>query len=303
MEFKEFIYYNTDFIRSFVAQVNDGIIHKTQTESGKKVKGIDGKSITTTSPSFIGKAGLSEVIGGSVNFGGKSSNVMSVDSNSDSIKEITQKIMDDNIFANMISHLDCKTDQDTLEYNDFVLINQDIKIFDIVSYSYLLGEGLPGANEKITKREMKNQQSSMNRSKKRSKAFNNRKKQIENEMDEYRENAKLLSSMLDFLANILPSPIFLKANDIFIPVEEKYFRVLQKTIPYKFKNPTTLLGRVVGEIGSSDEFDFTGGSMIDMNQSISELRREAFNTFGFSSKSLIVMPIAWYSTYEIELNQ
>lgn len=303
MEFKEFIYYNTDFINSFVAQANDGIVHKTQLESGKNITELDGQSVTTSSPSVAANLGLYNLFNGTINVGGNSAQEINISKTSDFAKEITQKIMDDNVFVNMMNNINCKNDHDNLKYNDFVLINQNIKFLDLIDYAEIIGGGFIELNNRFSMLEFEKAESTLNRQQRRNSKHMEEKKKIESKLDKEADDIKFLYNMLMFMDKVFPSSVFLKADGFFIPVEKKYFRVPQKTIPYKYKNPTTLLGRVVGTIDKADDFDFTQGTLRDLSKSISDLRREAFNLFDIESDSQIIMPIAWYSTYEIELNQ
>ena len=104
--------------------------------------------------------------------------------------------------------------------------------------------------------------------------------------------------LMRLLLRMMPSNILLLGDEYLAPIEEKFLRDNHKLIPYKFKNPTTLIGKVVGPLNKLNSFDKDLPLLSKLKENIDSIQENLFNLIGVDNKTKVIFPISWYETYE-----
>lgn len=268
---KQFIYYNSAFINSFIAQLEDGLPVLRSKEAGN----VDSSGLSnskTKAPSTLkGSFGVPPIATIEGTTSGDSVSSMETKSISESYTEIINQKMDDNIFDHFLEHIlpSCQ-----LENDDFVKINGDIKMINLSYYADLIDEDFGNIIQQFAKSSGKSE-----------------RQYIKNGINNFNRMMRLLQKMM-------PSNILLLGNEYLAPIEEKFLRDDHKLIPYKYKNPTTLIGKVVGPLNELNSFDKDLPLLSELKTNIETMQEDLFNHLGVSYKTKVIFPIAWYETYE-----
>lgn len=268
---KQFIYYNSAFINSFIAQLEDGLPVLRSKEAGN----VDSSELSNSkakSPSTLkGSFGVPPIATIEGTTSGDSVSSMETKSISESYTEIINQKMDDNIFDHFLEHIlpSCQ-----LENDDFVKINGDIKMINLSYYAELIDEDFGSTIQQFSKPSGKAEQ-----------------RYIKNGLNNF-------NRMMHLLLKMMPSNILLLGDEYLAPIEEKFLRDYHKLIPYKYKNPTTLIGKVVGPLNELNSFDKDLPLLYDLKTNIDTIQGDLFKLLGVSYETKVIFPIAWYETYE-----
>ena len=137
---KEFIYLDTDYLTSALAQLNNGKI-LTYSNEGATTSTDESKKTSSSQNTSKVNFGLPKVIG--VNLGNdKTSEDSSAFIDIKSAKEIITKTFDDNAFDILLEHIQKSDGVSDSNYKDgdFVVLNNEYKLIDFDFLLTLLGD-------------------------------------------------------------------------------------------------------------------------------------------------------------------
>lgn len=231
---KEFVYLDSTFLHSFIAQIYGGLPSNVTNETQE--------SRTETQTDSKQKEILSEIQGSInavvANMGAK---ITPKETRGESLslaqlevgKEIISKQLHDNAVDELIEHLreiDLLIDSPTkVNIDKYILYRSPFKIIDL---EYL---------KIFTKKEF-SQLLGLNKQNKHSGNNHHGGMSIDQ-----------IGKILDFFSEIMPSDIFIKQDGLLSPLKKEYLRVQPKELLFKYSDKTNicLLGKVTKEIDSS----------------------------------------------------
>ena len=245
---KEFVYLDSSFLHSFIAQIYGGLPSNVTNETQE--------SRTETHTDSKQKEILSE-IQGSINavIANMGTKITPKETRAESLslaqlevgKEIISKQLHDNAVDELIEHLrenDLLIDSRAeINLNKYVLYRSPFKIIDL---EYL----------KIFTRKEFSKLLGLNKLN-----IHSGNKQSGN--DQHGGiSIDQIGKILDLFSEIMPSDIFIKQDEILSPLKKEYLRVQPKELLFKYSDKTNicLLGKVTKEIDSSiklEDFQFT----------------------------------------------
>lgn len=215
---KEFIYLDTDYLTSALAQLNNGKI-LTYSNEGATTSTDESKKTSSNQNTSKVNFGLPKVIG--VNFGNdKTSEDSSAFIDIKSAKEIITKTFDDNAFDILLEHIQKSDEVSDSNYKDgdFVVLNNEYKLIDFDFLLTLLGDDFIElyinsaiSNNKIEKSKENN--------------FRSAQKKY------YKE----LRKNLERFKKLVPSSTLLYTNNILLPVKKEFLRDSFEDISFKYK--------------------------------------------------------------------
>lgn len=268
---KQFIYYNASFIHSFIAQLEDGLPVLRSKEAGNVDSSGLSHSMAKEPSTLKGSIGIPPVVAIEGMTSGDSISSMETKNISESYTEIINQKMDDNIFDHFLEHVFPSGQK---ESGDFVKIHGNIKMINLSYYSDIIDENFENVIQQVIKPSGKS-----------------KRRYIKKGLMEYKRLMRLLLRMM-------PSNILLLGDEYLAPIEEKFLRDNHKLIPYKFKNPTTLIGKVVGPLNKLNSFDKDLPLLSKLKENIDSIQENLFNLIGVDNKTKVIFPISWYETYE-----
>lgn len=215
---KEFIYLDTDYLTSALAQLNNGKI-LTYSNEGATTSTDESKKTSSNQNTSKVNFGLPKVIG--VNFGNdKTSEDSSAFIDIKSAKEIITKTFDDNAFDILLEYIQKSDEVSDSNYKDgdFVVLNNEYKLIDFDFLLTLLGDDFIElyinsaiSNNKIEKSKENN--------------FRSAQKKY------YKE----LRKNLERFKKLVPSSTLLYTNNILLPVKKEFLRDSFEDISFKYK--------------------------------------------------------------------
>lgn len=261
---KDFIYFDDDCITSYMAQINDGQIEQeflgTTVASNDTTENIDESKEFTMSANLSGNI---IAIKGDVKLLEKfipaSSNTYL--SNLEIGKEYAIKKVHDNAYNRFEKYLkanDLLSNPQSSKPNDYVLLNERIKIFDIQQISSIANNDvveklmLQDAEEMI-----KNEISAL----KSQKNLDNKKtmvKQLEQNLCETKKeiskNLESLQYAFSLVKEFLPTDIIIVTDMYIIPIKQDFLRDDIKMFAFKHDNQKVhILGKISRKFSSSDD--------------------------------------------------
>lgn len=215
---KEFIYLDTDYLTSALAQLNNGKI-LTYSNEGATTSTDESKKTSSSQNTSKVNFGLPKVIG--VNLGNdKTSEDSSAFIDIKSAKEIITKTFDDNAFDILLEYIQKSDEVSDSNYKDgdFVVLNNEYKLIDFDFLLTLLGDDFIElyinsaiSNNKIEKSKENN--------------FRSAQKKY------YKE----LRKNLERFKKLVPSSTLLYTNNILLPVKKEFLRDSFEDISFKYK--------------------------------------------------------------------
>lgn len=284
---KEIIYLDTQFLNSFLAQINDGLPTSKSREKAEEIRDTLESSEGFKSASSIEailksgdfeipllfKSPSGEIKG--IWKPGLFSGEKAIASQTEAAKQIISTQMHDNALEEFI---------DFLHENDNELFTSEIgyqgeiigkyinrkSTFKIIDFEYLISimqadvfqlflfdkleEQINNIDQKIKntpkdKRNTKEYQQLKT-------FFDQNKRKIDKEKEKIVDVLEKVEKMLKYLKDILPNSTFLLGDGFIAPLKEEFLREKGKELSFKYGDSSnleiTLLGKVTGKISSSD---------------------------------------------------
>lgn len=273
---KEFIYLDSSFLHSFIAQIYGGLPSTVTNETQESRTQTHTDTIQTEMASEL-HGSLNAVIAkmdSKINpkeTRGESISLAQLDVG----KEIISKQLHDNAVDELIEYLRKHNlliiSPDSFQINSYILYSSTFKVIDM---EYLRA---------FTRREF----GQLLRLNKKKQASNQQNLNIPIDM---------IGKILDFFSTILPSDIFIKQERVLSPLKKEYLRIQPKELLFKYSEQTTvsLLGRITRQIDSTamqSDFEFT--SLLSISDMMTELANGLMTQFEVVEEGeYIVSPIA-----------
>lgn len=270
---KEFVYLDTSYLHSFIAQIYGGLPANTTNETQESRSQTKSDSTTEEETSEIN---------GDLNllFARAGTKIIPRQGNSESFslsqldagKEIISKQLHDNAIDDLVEHLEKKelfSDPLSIEVNKFVLLKEPFKIVDI---DYL-------------KTVMDKQYHSILGINKGKQNQNNNK-----------FNPNEMMKIFNFLSTILPSDFFIKQGKFLSPLKHEHIREKSKEMIFKYgeESEICVLGKITKKFDfANKDFDSTVEDFFSMNTVISGAVDEFLNQVQIAKRGdFVVSPIA-----------
>ena len=279
---KHFIYLNTDILNSYLSQIDDGIINKSQTEVIDEVVTSSDEAITSHENKFETNIGLASLLG--MKFtetpeGIKTTNALS---QIESGKELIEKLLHDNAFQRFLSYLNT---------NDMIKDLTNCKIGDYVHFS---GEYLLRDIEHILSIFSDNfidfvSENELSQLKLSDSLKKNRLKEIKN-------NHKNVKRIITLAKDTIPEPKFMLCNDTFIPLKDKFLRESTPSIRFNHTGKINILGKFTSTLSKSTEIEkLNSDSFSQVFKSFDDVNKAFYkDAMNISIDSKVILPIALY---------
>lgn len=275
---KDFVYLDTSFLHSYLAQLNGGLLSNisretqesrtethTDTRNEKDGIGVHGgvRSLITFGVKFDSESG-----------GNESLSLAQLEAG----KEIMSLQMHDNAVDDLVIHLKEKKllieDPYSIEINKYVLLTSEFKVIDLDYLKKILTKDTL---------QLLNRVEGVNKGK-------NKQGNLGGLGD--------FEKIIDFLSTILPSNLYIKQGPILCPLKNEYLRTQPKEILFKYGNSAkiTMLGKVTRELDgptSLDGFEFS--SILSISDMMFGMTDFFMSQFGMGDRGeFIVSPVATF---------
>lgn len=320
---KELIYLDTNFLHSFIAQMQGGLPIAVNLETQEQRVDTTEQRAGQQSSNFTelrGDTGRIEIPGffSSPSGGatvriqpGRFSSESYILSELEAGKEIISKQLHDNALEEFEKTLRNEgklkevSETDELEVGSYIKITSSFNIIDFTFLQEVLDKLLVNVilgneqNEITVTKELidSNQNLSSGQKKARKKdidlKWDKRKSQLENEVSYYR-------NVITYTSKILPTQSFIKVGKVLAPLKLEYLRDTTKSLYYKYgnhneKNEVVLIGKVTRKVQFSNKTITNPNSFIENIEQIIQAMDDLLNYINALSKDdYIVAPIAIY---------
>lgn len=291
---RRFIYLDTDTLNSYLAQIFDGLVQESETESSK---GKTTEKQNRFGANLTGQIAL-KLFGKGVDSTAQATyEHLKTVANEDIVRDVQTKIMHDNAFVQFVSHLQEKSliREADIQIGNFISIEDSFYIFDISFYQSLFSEkGFVGLLEEIqkqnTQKEAEQQFGELTREQRRNKDVKGKIAEIVEESNaKNHEGYDAIRKMIDMLAAIIPYPQVLCIRNFMVILDEKYMRDSLSTAAFKYGGKIKVVGYVTNKVNAQAN---TPVSMFaGIGNSINALMKIFFEN---TDEMYIVHPIAIY---------
>jgi len=283
-QMKEFIYLNTDYINSFLAQKYNGIPTSTENETSKSIEKTKTEQTGYKTHKKSYSLGIPDVIAVTKEIQPQRYEEINQLSNTSFGREMITKILHDNSYDLFFNNIDLEK---------YTLIEDYMRIYDLTAIADVMGQefldifryNTPSVEEIL---------STLNRSQRRDSKIKKEAKKMENQNKEELRDIELAIKAIKLLSKLFPSDVYVYIQNYFIPFKRRFFREEISSINYIYTSKTTIMGRVTGTIGNvlrpkyNNEFDAAINSLYDVGI-------EGLKLLGINENANILIPISWYS--------
>jgi len=316
---KEVIYLDTNYLHSYISQIEDGLITNMNKESTEEITEQNELQKGSQTESFIeGKFSLGEIEipllfkspTGEVSSGISpifSSNERISLSQLESGREIISKKLHDDALKRFEEYMENKqlfnTQISDIKQGDYINIKSRFRIID---FNYMKKAFNPDKLVELMyyeqEQEIKKFKNKIDQLKGQEKTLNRQKlKEIESKHNKEKkiteEDFKFLQGVLEYISDILPSDSFLLADNLLLPLKSSFLRESSKDLTFKYgaKKSTidiTIVGKVTRKVDDVELPEFKGNHA---HLEFGEILYFLLNTIGILQKgNYIVSPIAIY---------
>lgn len=281
---KEFIYLNTDYINSMLAQFNDGLPATSGSEESRGMQKAKAETTATASHKRGMSIGIPNIATVDTELLPESYEEHRLISSTSFGREMVTRIVHDNSYDMFLNLVD---------ENDYVTLKGTMQVYDLDFLASLIENEFMD----LYKLEMPSTQeilNSLNREQRRDKKIKGKLSAIESQNSEDLHNIDYALKALRFLAKVFPSDVYILTDDYFVPLKRKFLREEAMAINYTYTSTTTVMGKPTGTIGEllrykeDNEFNDMVNSMYDVGLSGMEI-------LGISKELQLLIPISWYS--------
>lgn len=278
---KHFIYLNTDILNSFLSQINDGIINRTQSESYDSISNASNEAIVTKENKMGTDINLGFL---KMNFTETPEGVTTTNAltQCEYGKELIEKIFHDNSFQQFINYLnenELIKELSLCDFNDYVHLNDNYSLKDL---DYLLDVYTDEYIDFYSDQVIKN--------------LNITSQAVKQKRAEEVKSQKNIRRIFNIARTMLPTSKFIYCSNCLIPLDDKYLRESSKSIRFNYTGKINVIGRVVStlersvSVGCNETSNF--GKIFE---SMDEVNKMFYNiNLGIPLSSKIIIPIALY---------
>ena len=251
---KQFVYFDKDFIDSYLSQINKGLITSLQKEFSDLLE--QAKSETKEPEHSNRKASISIPQILALEYGTVDGYTHQSQSSRQNrvTTELVSKVIHDDSFDSFISELEAEdllkdlSKTDIAYKEEYIHINDKIDIIDLSHIVNVFDENFYEVYNKTQYGQLEEHFKSLNREQKRDKDVKEKEKQFKEEAERDVEGIKYSIKMIELMRNMLPSDIFIIYNNLLIPLNRKYLREDPKSIRFKYTEKIHLVGKVTGSV-------------------------------------------------------
>lgn len=245
---RRFIYFDSDSINSYIAQIEKGLSISGIAENQKNATEVKETSKTESLSGDIGAkiCGLGAELKAE-----KESGIVHTTATEEFIKTIQEKVIHDYAFDMLIDYLNSSESIKTenLHIGDFVLTKDKITIIDLDYFSSLFDENgiikFTNDNKKVEVQNLKTQfLSGQKISLDHKNMISALEKTIRAEEAERQSNLKTIL----MIKNTIPYKRFLLANSFIVPLNDTYFRDNPEIMAFKYGGSISILGCITNYI-------------------------------------------------------
>lgn len=282
---KHFVYLNTDILNSYLSQINDGLLKSIVNEAGDEIK--TSKS-DEDKPKTIQKGvqvGAKGVFGVKLTENGAVMSSTNTLSQTESGRELIEKIIHDNAFGQLKSHLINEkeiTKKEEYAVGKYIELNENFIVRDL---DYILNMYTDDFIEFLCATNLSdNIKKSGNINK-----IKNEKKKIK---DEHINTKRIFS----IAKSIMPFSSFLLCGEYLIPLDEKYLRESTQKIRFNYSEKINVLGRCTSTLKDSISKEIDNTTTFGNVYSAVDIVAKEFyiNLLGINIDTKILEPIALY---------
>lgn len=296
---KHFVYFDSDFINSYLSQINSGLITSHQEETSDSIE--KGKTEVFNPSTESRKLSLSALNLANVEYTNVDEFLQEIDSikHTQLGKSLVSKIVHDNSYDNLITYLKnnnlLKPFKDNMEIHngDFVHINDYLSIIDLSFIANIFGKDFNDIYNAINMKSLEELKSSLNREQRRDKKVKLELDKKEKEMKQELNDINLGVKIISFMSKILPSDTFIIYKNFFIPLNKKYFREDCNSIRFKYIEKANVVGKTTGQIRKLIKREL-GNEFGDILNSLDDITLSLFDLLFPNKDFKILYPISLY---------
>ncbi|MDR0883963.1 MAG: hypothetical protein LBN05_05110 [Oscillospiraceae bacterium] len=265
---KDFLYLDSDYLASFIAQIDNGLVEETREEQSGSEQHEKGKAEISFNPSVKATMGFKKIteIEGELGAGFKSApsrRTFETSSKSIYIKRRNDEIF--NIFEAYFIENGLYRTKGNIAVGSYFRDICSLSFINFTRIESLFGEDLRDTYSHYSK----------------ASTFSF-------------EAFELIRKKLNFLKTTIPHDIFLCGENIFIPIKEEFLRGNKEKIGFSFEKSATVVGRVKKLVDSTSK---NQASIIRVLDEIQHITFNMLNELGFialspSKELYIIYPIA-----------
>lgn len=294
---KDFLYLDTDYLNSYLAQINNGLVDSVHAEIA------DGNTSTNTKHNPVSSG--AEITADFKLIKSRlelpSGYEEAIFSESESFKELTNKIMHDNsyqLFCNFLDKNNLLTNLTEPTVGEYIKISGDFKILDLSIFSddiiAFMEKASKETHQKYKKQlnDFKNQGNNLKGADKV--AFDKEIKKLEAELK--KTNQDSYKDALVFIRSFFPSDLLLQSGNFFCFLNPQCFRQSLRGISFKYGNNLNVLGRITRKGLPASADSLNSKELLTILDGIQSQVVSMLNGFGFSltEDTYILSPVAIY---------
>jgi hypothetical protein len=287
---RRYIYFDSDSINSYLAQIEGGLKHTDVTELQKSSTVSESDENHT---SIVGDIGA-KVLGIGANIKGELSlTQINANTTNEFIKSIEEKIIHDYAFDKVFDYLNSKSliKKSDLSMGDFIESSEEVTLLDFNFFSALFSDnGAVRFSYENEKEELKKLKKAIPKGATIPTLLQNQLNEIDKKIVDSEYERKNMLRIIDVIKSTLPYKRFIMTKNYLVTLDDSCFRDNPDIFAFKYGGNISVLGYVTNIIHSDDNktYDNDFAPMYQSNNTI------MFHIFKNKSEIYIIHPIAIY---------
>lgn len=291
---RRFIYLDTDTLNSYLAQIYDGLIEKTNKESLSGKKKIKQNKVSVGLGAKIALSLWGKGIDTEYNAEYEHFNNLA---NEEMVKDVQTKILHDNAFDQFINYLSEQEllNNETKRIGQFSKIEDEFYIFDIEFYKHLFDKNgfvdcLGKIQQESIEKTIDNQYAELSRENRRSREVKGKAEELkQQEIETNSNNFMAAKTLIDMLAAIIPYPQVLCIENNLVILNEKYLRDDISTASFKYGGKINVVGYITNKVNAQANTPVS--KLAGVSNSFNEIMKIFFDNV---EEMFIIHPVAIY---------
>lgn len=285
---KEFIYLDTDYITSALAQINNGkLINITEEVSDSTQNTQKDAEISNKNSANFG-LGVPGILNAKVSNEKELKDAQSTLSTIESAKQILTKSFDDNIYDLLISELkNNNLISQKVEQGNYLYLTDSYKLIDI---NYILSLLTDDVISLYTSSVNVNNFNNLNRQQIRNDSV---QKAVKAEKSKLKQQFKNIRDIVSVVKSISPTATFLSTDSMIAPLKNEFLRASYSEIDFKYKDNIHIFAQITRKFTKTDIADDINNLFFHAANSLLPLFFEAFD-ITLNDNTYIATPIAIY---------
>lgn len=282
---KHFVYLNTDILNSYLSQINDGLLKSIVNEASDEIKTSKSEEAKPKTTQIGVEAGFKGFLGVKLAENGAVMSSTNALSQTESGRELIEKIIHDNAFEQLKNHL--ITEKEIVKKDEYILgkyieLNENFIVRDL---DYILNiytdDFIQFMVDSSLPEDIKN---SGNIGK------------IKSEQKKIREEQIKTKRIFSIAQSMMPFSSFLMCGEYLIPLDKKYLRESTLKIRFNYSEKIKVLGRCTSTLKEAVSREGSKITTFDnVYSSIDYSAKEFYmKVLGINGDAKILEPIALY---------